>query len=68
MFDDVDKVSIEPDATVSDALRRMVEIDAGRLLVVDGARLHGLITRSGITRFVQLKTQLDEEDQDRAAG
>ena len=68
MFDDVDKVSIEPEATVSDALRRMVEIDAGRLLVVDGARLHGLITRSGITRFVQLKTQLDEEDQERAAG
>jgi Zn-dependent protease/predicted transcriptional regulator len=54
-----DKVTISPTATVSDAMHRMAEADAGRLLVLDGERLMGLITRSQIARFVQLKSQLD---------
>ena len=54
-------VTIPATASVSDALRRMVEADSGRLLVTDGGRVVGLITRTGITRFIQLKTELEEE-------
>jgi len=53
------KVTISPSATISDAMHRMAEADAGRLLVLDGERLNGLITRSQVARFVQLKSQLD---------
>jgi predicted transcriptional regulator len=44
------------------ALRRMVEADVGRLLVTDGGRVVGLITRTGITRFIQLKGELEGEE------
>lgn len=51
--------TISPSATVSDAMHRMAEADSGRLLVLDADRVMGLITRSQIARFVQLKSQLD---------
>jgi Zn-dependent protease/predicted transcriptional regulator len=56
-------ITIPLTASVSDALRRMVEGDVGRLLVSDGGRIVGLITRTGITRFVHMKTELEEEEQ-----
>ena len=51
-------ITIAPDAPISDALHRMAEADVGRLLVMDNRRMIGLITRSAIARFVQLKAQL----------
>ncbi len=54
-----DELTISPEASVSDALHKMVAADVGRLLVTENGRLQGLITRSGIIRFVQLKTQLE---------
>jgi len=51
-------VEIALSATVAEALARMAEADAGRLLVMDGNRLAGLITRSGIARFVQMQAAL----------
>jgi len=54
-----EKLEISSGATVSDAMHRMAEADAGRLLVLDAERLTGLITRSQVARFVQLKSQLD---------
>jgi hypothetical protein len=33
------------------------------LLVTDGDHVIGLITLSGQTRFIQLKTELEEEEQ-----
>ncbi len=56
-------VMIAGAASVADALRQMVESDSGRLLVTDGGRVVGLITRTGITRFMQMKTELEEEQQ-----
>ena len=53
-----DIVAIPASATVADALHRMAEADAGRLLVMDGDRLAGLITRSGIARLVQMRMML----------
>jgi CBS domain-containing protein len=50
---------IAGDAKVSEALQAMTAADVGRLLVVERGRFEGMITRSGIIRFIQLKTQLE---------
>jgi Zn-dependent protease/predicted transcriptional regulator len=47
-------------ASAADALRQMRDVDSGRLLVTDHGNVIGLITRSGISRFVQIRTELDE--------
>jgi Zn-dependent protease/CBS domain-containing protein len=54
-----DGLIIGSGATVAQAVQQMVARDAGRLVVLDDGRLQGLITRTAITRFVELKTQLD---------
>ncbi|MCK6553219.1 site-2 protease family protein [Candidatus Binatia bacterium] len=54
-------VRIDARASVADALRQMIEADTGRLLVTAGSRIVGLITRTGITRVIQMKTELEEE-------
>ncbi len=51
-------IEIAPGAAVLDAIRQMVAADIGRLLVVDNGMLAGLITRTGVTRYVYAKTQL----------
>lgn len=55
-----DALKIPANASIADALRNMVASDSSRLLVTDGNRVVGLITRSTITRFIQLKTELEE--------
>jgi len=39
--------------------KRRIATDAGRLLVVDDGRIVGLIARTGITRFLQIRAELD---------
>jgi len=56
-----DTLKISANTSISDALRKMVSADGGRLLVTEGNRVVGLITRSLITRFIQVKTELEEE-------
>ena len=51
-------IEIAPGAGVIDAIRQMVAADIGRLLVVEQGVLVGLITRTGVTRYVHTKTQL----------
>jgi CBS domain-containing protein len=58
-----DNLKISANASVSDALRKMVSADSGRLLVTEGNRVVGLITRSLITRFIRVKIELEEEPQ-----
>ena len=53
------RMTISPTATISEAMHRMAEADLSRLLVLDGERLSGLITRSQIGRYVQLRAQLE---------
>jgi len=38
----------------------MGENDTGRLLVTEDGRVVGMITRTGITRFIQVRTELDD--------
>jgi len=51
-------MEISPSATALGALYQMNETSSGRLIVVDGEQFVGLITRGGITRFIQIKAQL----------
>jgi Zn-dependent protease/predicted transcriptional regulator len=51
-------IEISRSATVSEAMRRIIESETGRLLVMDGEHLMGLITRTGITRFIHFRTLL----------
>lgn len=52
-----DLVSVEASAQASEALRKMMDEDLGRLLVVTGERLDGVVTRQGIMQAFQvLKT------------
>jgi predicted transcriptional regulator len=51
-------IEIAPGAGVIDAVRQMALADIGRLLVVDQGKLVGLITRTGVMRYVYTKTQL----------
>ena len=47
--------TIEPNATVLDALAKMAEKDIGSLLVMDGEKLIGIITERHYSRNVVLK-------------
>jgi Zn-dependent protease/CBS domain-containing protein len=51
-------IVIAPAAPVSNALRQMAEADSGRLLVMEGDRLVGLLSRAGVAHFIMLRSQL----------
>jgi Zn-dependent protease/predicted transcriptional regulator len=56
-------VTVAASAPVSDALRRMIEADSGRLLVTEDGSVVGLITQTGITRFIQIRSELGTEEE-----
>lgn len=56
-------VTIAPSASVLDALHKMSESNTGRLLVMEGDRLAGLITRSGVARYLQIRSHLEKPPQ-----
>jgi Zn-dependent protease/CBS domain-containing protein len=51
-------IEIAPGAGIIDAIRQMAAAAIGRLLVVDQGQLVGLITSTGVTHYVDTKTQL----------
>ncbi len=55
-------LTISEDEEVSEVFSRMVNEDRGRLLVINDGRLAGLITRSGIARYLQIKGELKRKD------
>jgi CBS domain-containing protein len=50
---------IAADASLAEALTRMVQEDADRLLVMEQGRMAGLITKTSLLRFVQIKQILE---------
>jgi CBS domain-containing protein len=50
---------IAPGASALDAMHQMNEADSGRLVVVDGGKMVGFITRTGVGRIVLMKAQLE---------
>ena len=47
--------SIQPDATVFDAISKMAENDIGSLIVMDGEKLVGIVTERHYARNIMLK-------------
>ena len=47
--------TIAPDATVYDAIKRMAELDIGALVVLESAKVIGMITERDYARNVFLK-------------
>jgi CBS domain-containing protein len=55
-----DVLEIEAQETMLDAVRRMVEANAGSLLVTDGGRVVGIVTERDYLRRVALERRDDE--------
>lgn len=53
--------SIDPDATVFDAVKKMADKDVGSLLVMDGEKIRGIITERHYARNVVLKGKTSPE-------
>jgi len=58
-----DVLSIPPDATVLDAVKRMAEVSVGALLVMDGDRVVGIISERDYARKVILKGRSSKDTQ-----
>jgi CBS domain-containing protein len=56
-----DVLRIEADASVFDAVKRMVEANVGALLVVDGGDVAGIVTERDYLRRVALEGRTDKE-------
>jgi CBS domain-containing protein len=54
-------LSIEADATVFDAIKRMVEANVGSLLVFEGDKLAGIVTERDYLRRVTLEGRTEKE-------
>jgi CBS domain-containing protein len=50
---------IGPDTSVEEALKRMSQAKLGRLFVMRGGKFLGMITQSGLLRFLEIKRTLE---------
>jgi predicted transcriptional regulator len=53
-----ERLSIAPEEDVSVAFQRMAEEELGRLVVLERGRMLGLVTKTGLSRFLQMKLEL----------
>src|SRR6266511_2109215 len=53
-----DRLTIAPEEDVSVALQRMAEEGLGRLIVMERGRMRGLVTKTGLSRVIQMKLAL----------
>lgn len=66
MLTDLDKISISPHANAYSALEKMKRVGLGRLLVVEGAELVGMVSLRDLLRMLQLKLELEPEAHEEA--
>jgi Zn-dependent protease len=59
MRQDMDALSIPPDADALQALEKMQHTGSSRLLVLDGGRLVGIVSLKDLLRFLNLKLELE---------
>ncbi len=53
-----ERLTIAPEEDVSAAFQRMAEEELGRLVVMERGRMLGLVTKTGLSRFLQMKLEL----------
>jgi Zn-dependent protease/CBS domain-containing protein len=54
-----DDLRVAPDVPLARAMKQLAQTPGGRLLVMDGDRLVGLLTKSGLARFVEIRRVLE---------
>jgi Zn-dependent protease/predicted transcriptional regulator len=54
-----ERLTIAPEEDISVAFQRMAEEDLGRLIVMQRGRMLGLVTKTGLSRFLQMKLELN---------
>jgi Zn-dependent protease/predicted transcriptional regulator len=54
-----ERLTIAPQEDVSVAFQRMAEEELGRLIVMERGRMIGLVTKTGLSRFLQMKLELN---------
>ncbi|MEW6114712.1 MAG: CBS domain-containing protein, partial [Thermodesulfobacteriota bacterium] len=54
-----ESLEIRPDVSLVDALQKMGQEGLGRLLVMDGDQMVGMITKTGLLRFLEIKGILE---------
>jgi Zn-dependent protease/CBS domain-containing protein len=55
-----DEIRVEPDLALIEAMKRLSRAPGGRLLVMRGDELVGLLTKSALARFVEIRHALEE--------
>lgn len=55
-----EKLVISPEASLAEALQKMMHEEVGRLIVMHNGKMAGLITHTGILRFLEVKRTLQE--------
>lgn len=53
-----ERLTIAPEEDVSVAFQRMADEEIGRLLVMERGRMLGLVTKTGLSRFLRMKLEL----------
>lgn len=66
MRQDVDLLSISPDADALEALGKMQRTGSSRLLVTDGNRLVGIVSLKDLLQFLDLKLELEGDESHRS--
>jgi CBS domain-containing protein len=54
-----ERLTIAPDEDVSVAFQRMADEELGRLIVMQRGRMLGLVTKTGLSRFLRMKLELN---------
>jgi CBS domain-containing protein len=53
-----ERLTIAPEEDVSVAFQRMADEELGRLVVMQRGRMLGLVTKTGLSRFLRMKLEL----------
>ena len=53
-----DQLKIAPEASLAEALQKMMREDTGRLIVMRNGKMTGLVTHTGVLRFLEMRRAL----------
>lgn len=54
------ELTVAPHDSMADVVGRVNQVETGRLLVMDGENMVGMITKTGVLRFMEIKRALNE--------
>lgn len=63
-----DATTIAPDESLSLALKRLARASSGRLLVLQGGSLRGMLTKQSLSRFLEIRQVIGSGPDERGSG